>query len=417
MPLDENVADLSKAQIVKAAQFVAGLYIGTEVLSGPLKVLLFQTSLAPLYYIPKVLLLALPLIHILITWKVSIRLVAVMATIMIACATNLAIFTNPEQTVFGLYILAPFLYTLYFGEQLIDRSFLVFAKAAWAVATIGVAVNIFIEFPWATAELTLGDTTMTAVRQWSTNGISRIAGFSGASYSAATQIMALGVLIICQGRQRLKIVYFALTFLAVTATTTKGAMGALLVFALFYVWRWKLAYSATAIALLAANVVLPLYAYSVYSKGTAVDMSTPTETYFGFISIHTMFERANWMWPMSLEFIFDKGNALLGLGIGGVGTPLSRFYDNTLVFASADSLFIYLFGSIGLLAIALLIFTAHKAAKLQWEPSRELFPKLLIITTLAYGITNSPVERGVYVFLLGIALASRPKAIKAEDRF
>ncbi|WP_114238891.1 O-antigen ligase family protein [Dyella sp. C9] len=390
--------------LILLIQFAVVLYFITEVMSGPLKVLFYAINLAPLFYLPKVLLLCMPFAHMIVNGRVRANYMGFLLILIVSVTTDLLIFKNLQQSIFGLYIFAPLIFGCYFGDQLFDKRFEWLIERVWWLAILGVFINCFVDFPWATAELDIDGQKVTAVKEWSTFGFSRISGFSGASYSAATQVMILCIFLITRTEKKYKIFYFLLSLAAVTATTTKGAIITLLLAGLFYLNRKKVLYMSAVGTLCILNIALPLKALHDYNSN--VDIGSHFESLsFGFFTVETMFERMQWMWPMSLDFINTHMIPLLGVGVGGIGAPLAKFYDPTIVFSSTDSLFIYIYGCFGLVGALALIYYALKAIRHARTTPNGMYAKLSLLSVFAYGLTGSPVERGLFLLFVGFSMA------------
>ncbi|MBU2823844.1 hypothetical protein HF283_06950, partial [Acidithiobacillus ferrooxidans] len=61
------------------------------------------------------------------------------------------------------------------------------------IALSGVLINVFVQYPWVGASFKIGGEEVQISRRWWAFGISRIGGFSGASFDAAIQIMFFSV--------------------------------------------------------------------------------------------------------------------------------------------------------------------------------------------------------------------------------
>src|SRR5699024_151030 len=97
------------------------------------------------------------------------------------------------------------------------------------------------------------------------------------------------------------------------------------------------------------------------------------------------------------------GNYLLGNGIGGIGVSLAYFYDEELIFASTDSLFIYGYSFFGVFFIITLWLLCNKIRKFTWDYQTSVYSTLMFLSILIYGITGSPIERDFWMIFIGIA--------------
>jgi hypothetical protein len=94
---------------------------------------------------------------------------------------------------------------------------------------------------------------------------------------------------------------------------------------------------------------------------------------------------------------------------------MSYFSREELLFASADSFFIYLLGIFGFGSLAILFGICLISFRTKWTGGALLFSKLMIAATLAFGISQSPVERGTFFMFFGIALATSLRALFSKN--
>ncbi|EKK7302039.1 hypothetical protein PO691_004946, partial [Escherichia coli] len=229
------------------------------------------------------------------------------------------------------------------GEKLINGGMYKTLIIIWAMISIGVLLNVVIQYPWAGAVMDIDGGAIYIAKEWTTYDVTRYAGFSVASYSVATQLLAIGVYLICVAKtKKIKVIFFVVTFILLVLTTTKGAIFSLAAVGLllFFYTNKKIMLHKILIIVLIIDIILPILSLSysdslVYSGNRGGSWLLTTET---------IYERMTWMWPESLSFILHKGNVIMGAGMGGIGTALSLFYqqfdENALRFASADNIFI-----------------------------------------------------------------------------
>jgi hypothetical protein len=413
MPLPHRMATtapITTPSFLVIARIAFILFIGSEVAFGPLRSLFFLTGMGLLFYIPKLSIVGLPFFYILLTRKLTYIFVIFIILMIYSAVRGYYVFGNYQQVLFGFYVFSPFVFGLYFGQSLLSPSVIAWLRALWLLAVIGVTLNLFVDFPWSSLELNIFGKQVVATKIWQAGDYSRLSGFSNASYSVSTQVLALGGLLMCAENKKRAWLYFLVSAFVIFVTTQKSSILSFIIFAGFFLWRSGLAYSAASILLGVLNVVPPLIAYFRYAEGNGIVAPDNTRFETGFFNVHTMFERAQWMWPMSLDFINGHGGWIFGAGLGGIGTPMAYFAREEVLFASADSFFVYLLGIFGLGSLVILFGICLVSSRTKWTSGALLFSKLMIAATLAFGVSQSPVERGTFFMFFGIALATSLRA-------
>lgn len=385
------------------AKFGLVVYLFWGALYAPFKWLTFSVGAGYLFYIPKVSLAIILFLGIIVTGKINKIFSLFIFFTFISIIYGYYNFRSIEQVLFGVYIFLPFLYGLFFGRKIIDGNFNRIALVLWMLIVFGVLLNKFITYPWAGMNVLIGDQEVYVGKTWKTYGVERVSGFTAASYSAATQLLPLGIYILSfYKRVNLKfLLVFAFTLVSLIFTTTKGA-----IFAFFFVSMLMIFYrgrnlflSSFMLLLICLNILLPLAA-SYYFSGISYGGIRGGSWLF---TSETIYERMIWMWPESWAFIVEKGSLLFGDGMGGIGTPLSYFYDSTLVFASADSLFIYAYGLFGIFSVIFYFVLWRKTKKIDWNSSKSIFCTTMIFSLFLFGLVGAPFERDFWMAFLGIS--------------
>jgi hypothetical protein len=388
------------------AIFLMALFTCVDASYGLLRYVLDAVSGGSLIYVPKILLLIYTVTILILKAQPNIKVLVVFSLLLISSIQCFLVFSSYEQVLFAIYILAPLLFGMYFGGNLISEPSVRFLELLVYFTISGLIVNLIGDMPWSGAQVDVGGRTVVAAKAWSALGISRLSGFSNASYSAATILMAVGTFVMCFMKRRRAIVYFV-ALGGIVLTTTKGAIAGLVIAGIFYLLkntRLRAAYFPTVIALLFLNFYLPYLAYVRFLSGQDQYAMGDFNLSVGFFTLETMFDRMQWMWPLSMDFIVKNGGWLLGTGIGGIGAPLGIFYDDTLIFASADSLFVYLFAMFGALAVAIICGVTIAAISRNWSTPANVYAKIMILEILLFGLTGSPIERPTFVLFVGIAV-------------
>lgn len=380
-------------------------FLFTQICYGPVKWALVTVGLAPLFYAPKILLIVSILLRVLATLQFKPATLLYGLLVLAAIVVSQRVFGNIYQVAFGLYIFLPFMFGITYGTELFSRNVLIGIKALLITAIVGIILNSIVVFPWSGQELHVAGVATASGKVWSTGGLSRLAGFSSASYSAATQILVLFAALFAYQRFSWPALWLLACLVAIAATTTKGPLIALLLVgvAIWFGRRLNPLFVVSVVFVAILNVLLPIVAY--LANGVGYNPSNHESFKFGFFGIGTMFERMHWMWPQALNFVVENGGYLFGTGMGGIGTPMALFYNPFARFASGDSLFVYFFATFGLASLFIILHMTYVSIRSNWLECDALFAKLTIIGILIFGLTGSPVERAVMFMFFGVALS------------
>ncbi|HET7539022.1 MAG TPA: hypothetical protein VFK05_04095 [Polyangiaceae bacterium] len=328
---------------------------------------------------------------------------------------NTSLLTQLSSVGFALYTWTPFFLGLVLAS--LDLAGL-FARASllwWSFAVAGVIVNTFLKFPWTgTTFEVLGQQAQVA-RDWTTNGVDRLAGFSRASFAAANQIALFSMVLAARARMHalVKVLIWAVSVLAIALTTSKTPLmlmvvvpAALLsvrctrIFAArdefpFYVAMLIL------LSLLATTVALPC------ASTTQDLLASTTASDFGFLTLSSLLDRASTMWPAAFELIASDKNPIewvLGRGLGGIGAAQAIF--EPLKVNSADNLFVFLYVSFGLgsLLFGVAILAGFKK---YYDRDRGTFTQLfaLAASVLTLGIATNVIESVIPALVTGMLVA------------
>jgi len=386
------------------------VFIFFDVIYAPLKLGLYRGGLEYILYAPKAAMALLPILSLIYIRKTGSMMITFILLLAMGVSAIIGyhFFGSIPQIAFEFYIFFPLLFGCYYGAQLWSPSVVKALTILWFVASLGIIGNFFGDYPWSGLDLEIDGRAVHVARAWATDlgGVSRLAGFSSASYSVACQLMVIGtILLFLEKRLALKLVYSIVGFALIIATTTKGAIAAYFVILLIF-WSRKLGnriYMPTLIIASLANVLLPLYAYHQYLFSKSISESGVSGFQYWFIGLNSFVARIAWFWPNVMKFILDHGSAYWGAGLGGMGTSVVLFYDEGVQIASADNMFLYLFGNFGLLAVIFYIFLVIRPMMVPWT-SYYRFAKLLILLTVLYGVIGVPIERPTFCLVMGSAL-------------
>ncbi len=317
------------------------------------------------------------------------------------------------RVAFALYTWTPFFLGLALVSQGAETLLLRHAAPWWALAVLGVVVNRFVHFPWTGSSFeVLGQESLVA-RDWTTNGLERLAGFSRASYSAANEITVFGILLVARagGSRTMRVLVWILSMAAVALTTAKTPLMALLfvppalgIQQLLPAQRGRrhdtrfLLAMATLAALMAALVILPI------SSATQELLFKYSFADVGFLTLSSMIDRTATMWPSAFALIAADHNSLewaLGRGLGGIGSAQTIFEPHDT--NTADNMFVFLYVTFGAncIVFGLAIFSRFRAICSE-KGERFVFFFALAACVLVLGLATNVVESILPALALGM---------------
>lgn len=279
---------------------------------------------------------------------------------------------------------------------------------AWTIFVVvvsGVLVNYFLVYPWAGAILDSGVGQAALTREWTAGGVRRLAGFSRASYDAASIILVTLPVVLFSIRTRplLGTVIFGLACTATALTTSKGALMAQAVFVVWLAVRKLLSPRPVDRAFVwgaaAVTTLFPLI--SVLAGVRSWSMRNDLFSWW-FSSFH---ERMYRMWPDALANVTEHGSVLLGRGLGGMGFP--QYFGEVALYNSADNVSVYMyvvFGLLGLIYLGVLYWACLRTGS---RDTNSLVPFVAAAWALfcaVYGLTTNMAEQPFYCIALGAAV-------------
>lgn len=388
------------------------LFLAMEVFSGPLRFYLAQAGLSALVYLPKILIVGAVIATVVRTlYRGRIRPLfgAVLAMFVVFGLVGWGFTGHPLQPAFGIFVLLPLIYAV-MAEPIVRQAgtrILPYIALLWLSAALGVVLDYMWELPWTGLTYNLGELEIQGSREWTTFGVERVAGFARASFEAADQLLLLALPLVWLGRSKvLKLLIWTATGVLIYFTTTKKTGGAFLILTLLM----PLMGTSMVLALLrrALTAGMP---FLVAAAGIGLPISTFFVTYrldldslWSQVLFASFEDRLTVVWPASLALALEHGSAVLGRGIGGIGA--AQKYFEPLAFMPADNLFIYLYVTFGLLALAFVwiyvwnlaqLDTRHSAwSRLMWSVG---------IAVLLNGLANNGLESPITATLLGISMA------------
>lgn len=338
-------------------RWITGVYLFSIVLDAPIRYGLSLVNMFPLIYIPKALLLLMVPVLLILTRRASKALFGGALILSFYIAWGMVNLRSVWQPLFVLWVFTPLVYALLIGKYFISELARYRRLFLWlfAITALGVLMSPLIHFPWVGQNIHLGGHSLEVSRQWGTFGFERYAGFSRASYSAATQLLIFAILIVTTQRNHFyAIPIWIVAGLAIFLTTTKGIFGAYFMITIFFLsglafhqnkpWRymWALLLWLSAILM----VTIPI-------SSIFIEYDPSFHSFASKVLFASFGDRLNWMWPDSLRMLNDWPSWMFGLGLGGIGAPQQFFYPTA--FLPADNLFVYLCVDFGLLISITLI--------------------------------------------------------------
>ncbi len=406
------------------------LLILNDMLGGAIKYYCANASLLYLSYIP-IMFAGIVVIGYFMIYGITMHIHKRMGffLLLFLSYTIYAIFSGRqiEAVAFGLYIWLPFflgmLVTTFGLQYHFQKNILLW----WAIATTGVVINIFVEFPWTGESYQAFGQTLQASRDWTASGVARLAGFSRASFAASNQIALFCVVVLTMRMNIfLKIAIWAISVVAIYYTTSKTTLLVMAIVPLLIIIveflqqqdyaKKKPTKNAERFALIvltglaSVTVLLPVLFLTTRANVITIDSG-------GFLNITSLMDRMAWMWPTAWDLVFKNSNPLtmiFGRGIGGIGTP--QYFFEVLIRNPADNLFVYLYVTFGAFS---LFFIRHLVIGVRnWLPinsSEFLVYYTLTAVILIIGITSNVIESSTTLLIMGILLGKT--ANKRQDTF
>ncbi len=409
-----SVADASSAPADRAIVWVWALWLSSFLVEGPLRGALAQLGAANLLYardlVPLAgiaLAFAVPLVHrralppglVLITWLLAVHL-----------CVGLLLGGTLFQRLFGLKMFMPLLFAVAIFPSIRNQFALVMRVMAvfFVVSVVGVLVNYAVgTMPWEGLSYDTAFGSMQTTRQWwIPGGVSRLPGFTRASFDAAMIIGVTGAMLLAQALQRwLRALIFAAGAVTIVLTTSKGMV---IAFAVAAGWLVLANRSITSLKVGKAIVCgLLLLTCLVPTLFMIVSVSENTNDVPDMLM--SLWDRFSWMWPEAYALLPDGFGALTGTGLGGIGTALAHAPEGT-AWNAADSIFVYYFVTFGVLGIVyvafplLALFGAASDSGSDADPQAFVWAAVLIIA-YGYGLSINMVEQPVFATVFGLLYA------------
>jgi hypothetical protein len=244
-------------------------------------------------------------------------------------------------------------------------------------------------------------------RQWSSSGIDRYAGFSRASFSAASQLLILAIWLVVTGKRSVvKLLIWFTAGLGIVLTNSKGPVAAWLIVSLFFstgkIMRygriWRRLWVSILYFTLICVIVLPLSTL-VYRYESQLNSYTDLSLFASFV------DRLYSMWPSSLGLLGGGLDWVTGRGLGGIGSA-QMFFERDK-YLPGDNVFVYLAVTIGVPAACLsLMILAKRVSSFLRHSENGVLVFAIFLFTVIYGLVVNVIEDPLLAFFLGVVVAA-----------
>jgi hypothetical protein len=116
------------------------------------------------------------------------------------------------------------------------------------------------------------------------------------------------------------------------------------------------------------------------------------------ILLYSFLDRVVRVWPESINLILEKGNLILGRGIGGIG--LAQIYFEAGNYLPADNLFIYFWGNYGVIGLTIFLLFLFKLNNIK-NQNVPYEISLLTILFISNGIVAAVSSNAIYNIIIG----------------
>ena len=322
-----------------------------ETFSGALRFYLDKAGISVLLYVPKVaclLFFALELRSFKAGPGVWLSFIALLLSAAWATLNG----TGFGNFAFALYGIAPLLFGLTCGDQIIRHKRLFMWAIAFALAAslAGLALDKYANLPWKGYSYSIGGTELSANTSWASEDADRPAGFARISSALAIIISIFSLYLMATVRSRLLALAICGVGLAgVVLTTSKapvlalaGGAGLLLITQ----FRWTTRGAIVFAVLLGMS--LPFASLIIDFDPNKVSAAS---------SLSSIYDRLVNTWPNVINELIREDREYTGAGFGLVGSSVAAYpVAGADLFGISDSTVVYLwaiFGVAGLFLYAL----------------------------------------------------------------
>jgi hypothetical protein len=378
------------------------LYILTDVFSGLLLFLLNNIGIGYIFYSRDILILFPILFYIFKSFKETriskLEIFIIIFLILIVTWGYINTF-NLFLILYGIKIFCSFWLGIilihYFNpKEIITDSKKIF-QSIFFLTLIGLIINTYIIFPWDSIVIEVGDMEVEGARSWTTFGTEtkRLGGFTRGSNLAATYLAITSLFLIVSSKNIfIKYLIFSLSIIGIFLTTMKGVLLSYLISFILYIYPlFRRKINKFALYIFLISIFLPIC--SSYLLPYIFEGNSTLQ-----ILLYSFFDRMVRVWPESINFILEKGNVILGRGIGGIG--LAQIYFEADNYLPADNLFIYFWGNYGVLGLIIFILFLYKLYNIK-NQNVPYQISLLTILFISNGIVAAVSSNAIYNIIIG----------------
>jgi hypothetical protein len=337
----------------------------------------------------------------------------------------------PEGVFFALYTWGPFFLGMLAIRYDLFPKIMKQIPLLTVLALIGVFVTALTTVPWMGGEgYSIGGVEVEITRNWDAFGVSRLPGFSRASYTAANHLTVFVLWMLCTRMSVLwKAVLLGAAGYAVLLTTSKTpliviaiAPPLLLGYTLLSrAGNWARLYSyGVVLAILAIMIGLPLMG-EINKGGGRIHL--PYDDIFPFLRMESFADRVENMWPNAFRLLDVDGPVahVFGRGLSGIGVG-QKFTEMDII-NSGDNMHVFLYVTFGIfssLFYAAILFGHKRAMNSLAKTSRGMSSVSYLataISVLGLGTLTCVIESIVPVFAFGamVALCIAPAPLKRRS--
>jgi hypothetical protein len=387
--------------------FIVAIYMWSVALDSPVRYGLSLIHLAALIYLRDALLISLLLVEIFLAIRVRrihAGLLVGFSILAFHSIVGLVVSRNVPMTVFGMKAFLPLAAGLVVGVRLLDDEmedgFARMMFWIWVVTVAGIVLDAAkVPFPWRGFSLEVGGVHVEGNRQWSTVGVSRLAGFTRASFDAAVLLSVLPFFFVLRRRLFARYAVLFVSMVGIVLTVTKGILiGYLAALATTVLVEFRLPWKRIVFVLALAAGIGAMVGLPLFFEGQTLNVyrGDPVQEFlFGSFR-----ERINSTWPDAWSFLSEPAVSLMGTGLGGIGAA-QKIFDNSRAFQPGDNMFIYLRVIMGILAYPYLAYLTWNAVSAKpYEKARGA--SILLVQLFFAGVSLSVPESSVGGIVIGI---------------
>lgn len=383
------------------------VYLLTHVLGGVIRYLAARHGFPWLPYVPHMLLaIALvPMAFFYLTSEgITFTYVALFVLFGAGATYGIVNLGRASQVEFALWVLLIFLYGVVAFPAVVRawRKLTPYIFTLWAMAVAGVLINVFYQWPWIGFGYQVDGASLEASRMWTTSGLAlaRLPGFSTDSFFVGVQVLLLAISLRETLPPRWRIPMWILSGVAIALTTSKTPTVIYLVLSgmwLFGRGRIRPSWRLIPFAAACLDILLPFSMLLVKN-----DWFESVHSPVGILLLGSLAGRAGVGWPDWIRMIVRHGNVVLGRGIGGIGRAQLHF--EPALYSPADNVAVYVYGTFGVLGLALLLLYGLKASRMPTEGPIGRFLFFAACVVLLEGVTVNVIEGSFTALALGITL-------------